>query len=134
MTEGKSPKRAKHRMHPNSLKNLEPYKYPPGSNGNVSELLTEPGYSLTSALKTALRHPVVKPSEDAPARDHIVYNTIVGANLREPAPFREVWDRTEGKVPIEGNLTGTLEILVRYDGNRNTPSNSSPETSPPSSS
>lgn len=97
-----SEKRIKRKMHPNSLKNLRPF--PPGTNGNRN-----PGYSLTQALKDALRQGGMtqKPPADAPAWRHIVYSTLQGAYKREPTPFREVWDRLEGKVPEQHQVDVT---------------------------
>lgn len=83
-----------HRMHPNSLANLKPYK--PGQNGNP-----KPGNSLKAVLLNALLEPLKEPPPSAPARDHIVYATLKGAITCEPtsAHLKEVWDRVEGKVP-----------------------------------
>ena len=77
-------------QHPNSLKNLKPYK--PGENGHGRV------YPLKLRLQHALDKPIVKPREDAPAGEHIVYATLQGALKREPTPFKEVWDRIEGKL------------------------------------
>ncbi len=89
--------------HPNSRANLVPFKK--GENGNHQ------GYSLLAALKCKLNEPLQEPAADAPVRDHIVYSTLVGARLREPVPFREVWDRVEGKVSPEVKLSG--EVILR---------------------
>ncbi len=93
-------------FNPKSLKNLKPFK--PGENG------TSPGkgYSLTSALKFALEHPLEEPKPDAPVRDHIVYRTLKGAMDGDATQFRELWDRAEGKVPLEGKLLGEVTIKV----------------------
>lgn len=107
-------------QNPKSRANLKPF--PPGQNGDHSHN----GYTLTSALKDALDKPLVEPAVDAPVRDHIVYATIVGAKLREAVPFRECWDRTEGKVTGEDTLKADINITVRWDGNRNTTSSTSP--------
>ena len=74
-------------MSPNSLKNLKP-PYPPGVSGNEG---SGNGYSLKAELKHALR--------DKEKRKELIDSTIAGAILREPTPFKEVWDRVEGKVP-----------------------------------
>lgn len=71
--------------HPNSIKNLKPY--PKGVSGNEG---SGKGYSLTAELKHAL---------DKETRVRLIKATIDGAIAREPTPFREVWDRVEGKVP-----------------------------------
>ena len=91
--------------HPNSRKNLKPFL--PGQNGNP-----HPGYPLKERLQDALRRKLQEPSADAPAGEHIVYATLIGAQLREPTPLREVWDRTEGKTPlaITGPGGGPIEI------------------------
>jgi len=73
-------------MHPNSLEALKPHQYPKGVSGNNGGN----GYSLKSELKHALTKE---------KRLELINSTIEGAILREPAPFRELWDRIEGKVP-----------------------------------
>lgn len=82
--------RPKKQIHPNSLANLKPYK--PGTNGHGRV------YPLKERLAHALDHPLRVPDLDAPAGEQIVYSTLQGAMLREPAPFHEVWDRVEGKI------------------------------------
>jgi len=84
--------------HPNTLKNLKPF--PKGHNGNPN-----PGYSLTSRLRDSLKKPLKKPKGDAPVGDLLVYSTLVGALEREPTPFRETWDRVDGK--LQDNSSGT---------------------------
>lgn len=89
---------------PNSLKNLIPY--PPGVSGNSDSN----GYSLTSELKHAL---------NKEKRLAIVNSTIEGAILREPTPFRELWDRVEGKLQDKERLPLTdIKILIVYEGDR----------------
>lgn len=73
-------------MNPNSLANLPPHQYPKGTNGNAGGN----GYSLLAELKHAL---------NKEKRLKLVESTIQGAILREPTPFKEVWDRIEGKTP-----------------------------------
>ena len=90
---------------PRSLANLKPYK--PGQNGNP-----KPGNSLTARLKNALLEPFKVPSLDASVGDHIVYSTLKGAYEREVAPFHEVWDRTEGKVPDKHAILGKVIFEV----------------------
>jgi len=75
------------KMNPNSLRNLKP-PYPKGVSGNAN---SGNGYSLTSELKHTLRNREL--------RKQIVASAIEGAILREPAPFKEVWERVDGKVP-----------------------------------
>ena len=70
-------------QNPNSQMNLRPGNPPVDCKGN--------GYSLTSALK----HELAKDYK----RTELVRSTIEGAIKREPTPFKEVWDRVEGKVP-----------------------------------
>ena len=81
--------------HPNSIKagtaNLIPYK--PGQNGHGRV------YSLANRLKHALDKPLAIPEKNATAGEQIVYKTLAGAIDLVPVAFREVWDRTEGKVP-----------------------------------
>ncbi len=98
------PMKLKRVMHPNSLNNLKPYK--PGENGHQG------GYSLKERLMHSLDKPLVEPKPDACAGDHIVYSTLVGAKLREPTPFKEVWDRTEGKVIDTHEIKGVIPITV----------------------
>ena len=77
--------------HPNCLKNLKPFKS--GENGNPHR-----PYPLKQQLEDALRRPLASPHQKAAAGKHLVYSTLQGALLREPTPFREVWDRIEGKL------------------------------------
>lgn len=98
-------------LHPNSLKNLKP-----GDNGLNHNL---DGYSLKSALKHSLNEPLKKPDKDAPARDLVVYSTIEGAILREPTPFKEVWDRVEGKVPDKHAIIGDIVLRIVDDDDSN---------------
>jgi len=83
---------------PQSLANLKPY--PKGVSGNTG---SGNGYSLTAALKNNIGKPLKKPRDDAPARDHIVYATLLGAINCEPssAHLREVWNRVDGIVENE---------------------------------
>ncbi len=80
-------------INPKSLQNLADgtasWNWKPGQGGNVK------GYSLKSRLLDALVHN--GKLEPQCIGDEIVLSTIEGAKLREPAPFREVWDRCEGK-------------------------------------
>ncbi len=82
-------------MHPNSLANLPPTQWQKGVSGNSGGN----GYSLLSELKHAL---------NKQKREDFVNSTIEGAILREPTPFKELWERIEGKVPQP--LTGKLEL------------------------
>ena len=75
--------RNKRVMNPNSLANLRPGNPP-------VDIPQNNGYSLTAELKHAL---------NKEKRLAIVNSIIEGAILREPAPFHELWDRVEGKVP-----------------------------------
>ena len=85
-------KKYKPGQHPNSRANLRPIPWKPGQSGNPK------GESLTSCLQRFIDKPLSPPLPDAPAKEQIVYATLEGAILREPTPFREVWDRLEGKV------------------------------------
>ena len=106
-------KHRSHRMHPNSLKALIPTQYPPGTNGNNGGN----GYSLKAELKHAL---------NKEKRLELVNSTIEGAILREPTPFKEVWDRVDGKV-LGDQPTGTQDnrvlnfVFVLPDGTKVTP-------------
>ena len=102
-----SPKQPKYRRgkHPNSLKNLLGPRWEKGQSGNPY------GYSLTSALKHSLGKPLKQLSEDAPARDLLIYSTLEGAIKREPTPFKEVWDRTEGRVPGEQPPNNNVNVI-----------------------
>lgn len=89
-------------MHPNSLAALLPTQWPKGVSGNNGGN----GYSLTAELKHALNQQ---------KRLEIVNSTIEGAIKREPTPFKELWDRVEGKVPDKGqplNDNRVLNIIV----------------------
>ena len=90
-------------MHPNSRKNLK--MFPKGYNGNHQ------GSSLLSQLKTSLDKPLKKPSDDASVRDHLVYSTLAGAIKREPTPFKEVWDRVEGKVEGQDAIVRDINVV-----------------------
>ncbi len=102
-----SSRKYKRGENPKSLANLIPHQFPPGTNGNP-----HPGYPLAERLQDSLRKPLQKPAPDAPAGEHIVYSTLVGAKLREPTPFKEVWDRTEGKVIDTHEIKGVIPITV----------------------
>lgn len=106
-------------IHPNSLANLKPnLPWQPGESGNKQ------GYSLKSRLDDAMQKPLVRPSEDATVGELIVHSTLEGAIKREPTPFKEVWDRTEGKVPdkVDVDLTAGLEALLsRLQGRKELP-------------
>ncbi len=108
-----SPEQVKeHPTHPNTLLALEENRaatqWKPGESGNKA------GYSLKSRLDDALGKPKAEPGKDATVGELIVQATIEGAILREPTPFKEVWDRTEGKVPdkLAVNLTAGLKELI----------------------
>ena len=103
-------------LNQNSLKNLKPY--PKGVNGQIASGHT-PGYSLTSRLKDALDKPLEAPAEDASVKDLIVHSTIQGAILREPTPFKEVWDRTEGKVTDTHAIIGGIILRIVDDDDSN---------------
>jgi len=93
-----------HGKHPNSLKNLKPY--PKGTNGHTG------GYSLKERLIHSLDKPLKPPEKDAPIGERIVYSTLEGALLREPTPFREVWDRVDGKVKETVAISGEIKHAV----------------------
>jgi len=94
--------------HPNSQKNLEATKFPKGVSGNAG---SGNGYSLTAALKHALK--------DKKLLRAFIESTIEGAIAREPTPFREVWERVDGKIPDAVNTTNidnrTVNIIVSSD-------------------
>lgn len=94
-------KHPNHTMHPNSLKNLIPYK--PGQNGNP-----KPGNSLTAQLKNAL-------VDNPELAKQFIASTIQGAIKREPTPFRELWDRVDGKLVDKTAILGDIVIEVIYD-------------------
>lgn len=79
-------KRTKRPMHPNSLKNLKP-PFPPGTNG-----YNQGRMSLTERL----RHQLAK--EQGKQAEALVQAAIEGALKREPTPFKEVWDRVDGRL------------------------------------
>ena len=72
-------------------------QFQPGKSGNNK------GYSLTSELKDAL---------DKETRAEIIKSTIEGAIKREVTPFKEVWDRVEGKVQSEGEGDVNIQINI----------------------
>ena len=85
--------------HPNSLANLKPIPWQPGQSGNPH------GSSLKARLLDAMEKPPAQLTEDSTCVERLVPSTLEGALLREPTPFREVWDRTEGKVEDKSNPT-----------------------------
>ena len=97
---------------PRSLANLIPYK--PGENGHQG------GYPLKERLQHSLNYPLKQPGKAATAGEVLVYSTLKGAIAREPTPFREVWDRVEGKVPDKRDVTfngeGLSDILMKLRG------------------
>ena len=94
-------------QHPNSRKNLKIGGIE--GNGNLA------GSNLVSLLKYSLNKPLVTPKQDALARELLVHSTIEGAILREPTPFKEVWERCEGKVsqPVSGDITLVWADIVK---------------------
>lgn len=92
--------------HPNSRKNL--ITYPKGVSGNQG---SGKGYSLTSELKHAL---------NKETRTALIQSTIEGAIKREVTPFKEVWDRVEGKVIDRTDHTfngeGLSDVLGKLRG------------------
>ena len=100
------PERYTRGKHPNSIKNLHPYK--PGENGHGRV------YPLKLRLAHALDKPLIEPKADACAGDRLVYSTLIGALEREPTPFKEVWERIEGKVtqPVSGDFGITIKEVV----------------------
>ena len=78
-------------MHPNSLANLKP-PYKKGENGHGRV------YPLKERLYHALDKPLTVPKKNAPVGEMLVYATLKGALDLIPTPFRETWDRVEGKV------------------------------------
>ena len=85
------PTKIKRKMHPNSLANLKP-PWKPGENGHGRV------YPLKERLYHALDKPLIEPKPDACAGERIVYSTLKGAIELVPTPFREVWDRVEGRL------------------------------------
>lgn len=67
-------------------------QWKPGESGNKA------GYSLKSRLDDAIQKPLKDPGEDATAGERLVHATLKGAIELQPTPFRETWDRTEGKL------------------------------------
>ena len=96
-----SPERVKfeHGKHPNSLKNLKPFK--PGENGG----LNSQGYSLRAELKHALRE----------RRKELIESTIEGAIKREPTSQNIVWDRADGKLTEKHAIIGDIVLRIVDD-------------------
>ena len=86
-------------LSPASLKNLRPFK--PGENGDPSKN----GVSLTQELKIKLR-------KSPELRALLVGAIIDGAIAREPTPFKELWDRHDGKVPGDNVAINFNEIKI----------------------
>ena len=95
-------------LHPNTLANLEKSPAPiwePGQSGHIQ------GESLKGCLQRLAEKPLVKPDpKTAPAKEQIAYATLEGAVLREPTPFKEAWERLEGKVP-EKHLIAQVDVV-----------------------
>jgi len=104
-------------QHPNSRNNLVPLE--PGNNIPAGMDKNPARYSITSRVKDYLGKPLKPPPPDAPARDVLAYSILEGAILRESTPFREVWDRVDGKIPDAVNTTNidnrTVNIIVSSD-------------------
>ncbi len=94
-------------MSAKSLANLIPYK--PGQNGHQG------GYNLTERLRHSLDHPLTEPDENSPAGERLVYATLKGALDLVPTPFREAWDRAEGKVTDVKEIRGELVLRIVDD-------------------
>ena len=94
-------------MNPHSRKNLLGPRWKKGESGNPQ------GTSLSADLKRALDKPLEEPSEDAPARELLIYSTLEGAIKREPTPFKEVWDRVDGKLSEQRTGDSGVEVRVQ---------------------
>ena len=102
------PMKFKRGQHPNSRANLRPFPSP----GD----LNRQGKSLTLRLRESLDEPLAKPDASSSVREHLVYSTLEGALKREPTPFREVWDRVDGRLqdnPPQVQGVTVINILVR---------------------
>lgn len=96
-------------VNPKSLENLKQYR----NGSSPKHVKTVGDISLTSALKRYLK---LHPAEvDALAA------CWFRAARTNPSFAKEILDRLEGKVaqPVTGAGGGPVEILVRWDGNRN---------------
>ena len=95
-------------IHPNSLANLKPYKKGENGHGQV--------YPLKERLRHALDHPLKEPGKDAPMGERIVYATLKGALDCEPtfSHLKEVWDRTEGKVPEKTTPPNPSQVITNF--------------------
>ncbi len=112
MTISKSKIRRGHpQTNPKSLANLIPYK--PGENGHKG------GYNMTERLRHALDHPLKPPDENSPVGERLVYSTLKGAIELVPTPFREAWDRAEGKVTDTHELKGEITLRIVDDDDSN---------------
>lgn len=115
MTTPDEPLKIEHGKHPNSIANLAKGRAKLVEMRKNGELLNPNGYSLKSRLLNLLDKPLVKPGEDSTVGDQLAYSSIEGAILREPTPFREVWDRVDGKLqdaqaPFQDNRV--INIIV----------------------
>ena len=103
---------------PKSLANLAP-PYLPGTNGHGRV------YPLKERLQHALDHPLKVPKADAPAGEQLVYATLKGAIELVPTPFRETWDRVEGKIrepePERPQLPPINFVFILPDGTQVSP-------------
>ncbi len=91
-------------MTPQELANLKPYK--PGTNGHGRV------YPLKLRLQHALDHPLTEPKKDAPAGELLVYATLKGAIDLVTTPFKETWDRVEGRVIDTHAIVGKVIFEV----------------------
>jgi len=95
-------------LHPNSRKNLR--------NGNFDDFNRDySGFKLTKALKLALMAGGKQKAQE------LIKSTIEGALLREPTPFKEVWDRVEGRIQDDKpqyNDNRQYNIIIQGEENK----------------
>jgi len=104
------PTKGRKRIHPNSLANLAIGRAVLAEKAKNGLLYNQnpDGYSLAAALKTRLRR-------SPELREQIIDSTIQGTLEREPTPFKELWDRVDGKLaqPISGSVELNHNIVFR---------------------
>ena len=101
--------------HPNSAKNLKPFK-----KGTRSVSTNPEGYSITSRVKDLLKEKssLIPPNADPNDlcyRDQIARQIVTKAAQGDTPMVKELWDRTDGKVAGDGDKGNTyndIKVLI----------------------